>query len=549
MHAGPAISLPCNSRVPMPFAADPNSACGQAIDFCDRFSPAPFTISGRHALTLAQPVRSKERWPAKQQDAGRPRFPGRDTMSAVGVDTGFDLAAAASGPNEISRRLESLPASAYLWRLVILLSLGGCFEIYDLFLTGYIAPGLNRSGLLTTTTQAFFGFSGIGAFVAATFAGLFVGTFFLGFLADRFGRRSIFTFALLGYTAASVAMACQTTSGGVLLWRFIAGIGIGVEIITIDAYITELVPSWMRGRAFAINQAVMFTAVPVVAALAWWLVPLSPYEIDGWRWVVLTGAAGSMVIWILRLYVPESPLWLARHGRTEEAVEILRKLEAAAGTDAARPERMPDALSSRAEAKAGFAELFKPPYLSLVVLFMVFNFCQAFGFYGFANWVPTLLVEKGITVTKSLQYSFIVAFAYPIAPLLAASFADRLERKWIICGACVAIIAFGMAFSQFTEPALLILSGVMLTAANMTMSYAYHAYQTEVFPTSIRARSSGLVYSMSRVSATFSGFIVAYVLREGGVSGVFGLITSAMVVVIVAIAAFGPNVRGKPLDA
>jgi len=110
-------------------------------------------------------------------------------MSAVGVDTGFDLAAAAGGPSEISQRLESLPASAYLWRLVILLSLGGCFEIYDLFLTGYIAPGLNRSGLLTTTTQAFFGFSGIGAFVAATFAGLFAGTFFLGFLADRFGRR------------------------------------------------------------------------------------------------------------------------------------------------------------------------------------------------------------------------------------------------------------------------------------------------------------------------------------------------------------------------
>ena len=126
-------------------------------------------------------------------------------MSAVGIDSGIDLAAARGGADEISRRLESLPGSSYLWRLVILLSLGGCFEIYDLFLTGYIAPGLNKSGLLTTTTQAFFGFSGIGAFVAATFAGLFVGTFFLGFLADRFGRRSIFTWALLGYSAASVA--------------------------------------------------------------------------------------------------------------------------------------------------------------------------------------------------------------------------------------------------------------------------------------------------------------------------------------------------------
>jgi MFS transporter, putative metabolite:H+ symporter len=484
---------------------------------------------------------------AAMRAAPKKKAAGEEIMSAIGIDSGLDLAAARGGPDEISCRLESLPASSYLWRLVILLSLGGCFEIYDLFLTGYIAPGLNRSGLLTTTTQAFFGFSGIGAFVAATFAGLFAGTFFLGFLADRFGRRSIFTWALLGYSAASVAMACQTTSGGVLLWRFIAGIGIGVEIITIDAYITELVPSWMRGRAFAINQAVMFTSVPVVAFLSWWLVPLSPYGIDGWRWVVLIGAAGSMIIWVLRLWVPESPLWLARQGRTEEALKILAALEASAGT--ARPQRMAEVLPARATMQASFSDLFRPPYLSLVVLFMVFNFCQAFGFYGFANWVPALLVEKGITVTRSLQYSFIVAFAYPIAPLLAASFADRLERKWIICGASAAVCVFGIAFSQFAEPAILILCGVLITAANTTMSYAYHAYQTEVFPTAVRARASGLVYSMSRISATFSGFIVAYVLRETGVGGVFGLITSAMIVVIVVMAAFGPNVRGKPLDA
>src|SRR5205085_5533953 len=159
---------------------------------------------------------------------------------AVGIDAGFDGDTRRGGPDEIAQRLEGLTASAAVWRLVILLSLGGWFEVYDLFFTGYIAPGLNRSGLLTTTTQAFFGFSGIGAFVAATFAGLFVGTFFLGFLADRFGRRFIFTWALLFYSAASLAMACPSTSEGVLLWRFIAGIGIGVEIVTIDAYITEL---------------------------------------------------------------------------------------------------------------------------------------------------------------------------------------------------------------------------------------------------------------------------------------------------------------------
>lgn len=470
-------------------------------------------------------------------------------MSAIEIGAGTDIGSATSGADVISQRLEALPASSYTWRLVILLSLGGCFEIYDLFFTGYIAPGLTRSGLLTTTTQAFFGFSGIGAFVAATFAGLFAGTFFLGFLADRFGRRAVFTFALLFYSAASVIMAFQTTPEGLLLWRFIAGIGIGVEIITIDTYITELVPSWMRGRAFAVNQSVMFIAVPIVAFLSWWLVPLTPYGLDGWRWVVLIGAAGSMVIWVLRLMVPESSLWLARHGRTDEALKILARLEAAASPAVAPPKPEPRVASTRAPATVGFGDLFKAPYLPLVVMFMMFNFCQAFGFYGFANWVPTLLVEKGITVTKSLEYSFIVAFAYPIAPLLASTFADKLERKWIICGACVAIILFGAAFSQLTAPALLIGSGVLLTAANMTMSYAYHAYQTEVFPTAVRARASGIVYSLSRVSAMFSGFIVAWMLKVGGVGGVFGLITSAMILVIIVIATFGPNVRGKPLDA
>jgi len=469
-------------------------------------------------------------------------------MSSVSIDARADLAATSAGPTEISRRLESLPASAYLWRLVALLSLGGCFEIYDLFLTGYIAPGLGRSKLLTATTDAFFGFSGIGAFVAATFAGLFVGTFFLGFLADRFGRRAIFTWALLAYSAASVIMAFQNSAEGVLLWRFLAGIGIGVEIITIDAYITELVPSWMRGRAFAVNQAVMFIAVPIVAFLAWWLVPLSPMGLDGWRWVVLIGAAASMVIWVLRLFLPESPLWLARHGRGEEALAVVRTLEAATGASA-NPAVMAEGRASAAMPVVSFGDLFKPPYLSLVIMFMVFNLCQAFGFYGFANWVPTLLIEKGINVTKSLEYAFIVAFAYPIAPLLAASFADKLERKWIICGACAAIIIFGISFSQLTAPALLIGCGVLLTAANMTMSYAYHAYQTEVFPTAVRARAAGLVYSMSRVSAMFSGFIVAYMLKQTGVGGVFGLITAAMAIVIVTLAAFGPNVRGKPLDA
>src|SRR6185312_11205353 len=111
----------------------------------------------------------------------------------------------------IGARLERLPVSAAMWRRVALISLGGFFEFYDMFMSGYIAPGLVKSGILTKTTPGLFGTEGIAGFVAAFFAGLFVGTMIFGFVADRFGRRTVFTYSLLWYMAASAVMAFQTT--------------------------------------------------------------------------------------------------------------------------------------------------------------------------------------------------------------------------------------------------------------------------------------------------------------------------------------------------
>src|SRR5260221_10376600 len=181
----------------------------------------------------------------------------------------------------ISARLDRLPATRSIWTRVILLSLGGFFEYYDLFLTGYIAPGLVRGPILTTTSRGLFGTTGIASFVAAMFSGLFVGTVLFGFVADRFGRRTIFTFSLLWYSAASVVMAFQTDVFGLNLWRFLSGIGVGVELVTIDAYLSELVPKELRGRAFALNQHTQFSAVPLVALLAWHLVPPAPRCLAG----------------------------------------------------------------------------------------------------------------------------------------------------------------------------------------------------------------------------------------------------------------------------
>src|SRR5437870_9002429 len=209
-------------------------------------------------------------------------------QSSVAIAPPGNLAPAstfADAAAEISARMDRLPGTRYLWILAFLISLGGFFEIYDLIFTGYIAPGLAKSGLLSTTTDSFFGFKGIAAFIAATFAGLFVGTFFLGFLPDKYGRRSVFTFALLWYSFGSAVMAFQNSAESIILWRFITGIGVGIEIVTIDVYILELVPQHMRGRSLAFTLGFIFIAAPAAALISYFLVPIAPFGFDGWRWV------------------------------------------------------------------------------------------------------------------------------------------------------------------------------------------------------------------------------------------------------------------------
>ncbi len=355
----------------------------------------------------------------------------------------------------ISARLDRLPTTRYIWTLLLLISLGGCFEFYDLFVTAYIAPGLIRSGLFSATSASFFALHGLASFVSATFAGLFIGTIAFGFAADRFGRRAIFTYSLLWYTAGSIVMVFQFTTLGVLIWRFITGIGIGIELVTIDAYIAELMPKEIRGRAFALNQVVQFTTIPLVALISWLLVPRNPFGVDGWRWVVLIGSAGAIFVWFIRRSIPESPRWLIARGHISEAERAVTNMEKRVEAEfgAELPPVVTEA-SAEESPNVKFVQIFRPPYLRRTLMLMVFHLAQTVGYYGFASWVPTLLIAAGIRTTASLQYSFIIAISAPLGPLLVQGIADKLERKWQIVWSAICIGGFGLLFARQRDPAL-----------------------------------------------------------------------------------------------
>jgi len=158
------------------------------------------------------------------------------------------------------------------------------------------------------------------------------------------------------------------------------------------------------------------------------------------------------------------------------------------------------------------------------------------------------LAPASITVTKSLLYAFVIAIALPVGPLLAMLVADRVQRKWLIVGSAFAVIVFGLAFAQFKAALPLIVLGVLISLAGQTISVCYHAYQAELFPTAVRCRANGIVYSASRAGAMLSGFMIAALLRDFGVAGVFVGITACMVAVMISIGGFGPKTNGVRLE-
>ena len=458
-----------------------------------------------------------------------------------------DTAGARLSAAAISARIDRLPATRTIWTYVVLLGFGMFFELYDLLFTAYVAPSLVKSGVLTAQTRGLFGTTGVASFIAALFTGLFIGTILCGFLADRYGRRAIFTWSLLWYSAANIMVALQTDAFGLNLWRLVSGIGLGVEIITIGAYLSELAPKGMRGRAFAVNQAIGFVCVPVASFLAFTLVPAAPFGIEGWRWVVLIGALAAPVVVFLRRGLPESPRWLAKVGRLAEADRVLSTIEARVEAEYGKP-LPPPGPEEQISPASSFMDLWIPGVRGRVILMSVFNIFQTIGFYGFSNWVPSLLVKQGITISTSLGYTTVIALAAPVGPLIGFFLGDRFERKWIIVAAAGLILVCGLVFGQTREAALIIAMGVALTLGNNIMSYSFHAYQQELFPTGIRARAAGFVYSWSRLSVIFSSFIIAFILGTFGAFGVFVFIAAAMAIVMATIGLFGPRTTNLALE-
>jgi putative MFS transporter len=438
----------------------------------------------------------------------------------------------------MAARLERLPLSGFHRRFVVLVSLGSWFDIFDIFMMAYLGAALQDSHFLTLRQFTHL--------TAAGFLGMFIGTVVFGMGSDYFGRRTSFVVMLLVYSLFTLLGAFAPNPEALLVLRLLAGIGIGAEMVVIDTYVSEMVPSRARGRYVAITQLIGFTAIPVAALLARLLVP-THWLLAGWRWVMVIGSGGALFAWYLRRGLPESPRWLESRGRQDEAAGIMNTIEQQLTGQMRKPLPRLEALPVESSQRVPLRDLWQPPYRGRSLMLVVFHLLQTVGIYGFANWAPTFLLRQGNNLERSLQYGFLIALVSPVGPLLGVLTAERLERKRAIVVLALLMAVTGLGFPFASHASTIVSIGAALTIFSYWFSAVLHSYQAELFPTRARATGVGFTYSWSRLSAVFSTLIIGALLARG-VIAVFLFMAAAMAGVASVVGFWGPRTNAVALE-
>jgi MFS transporter, putative metabolite:H+ symporter len=450
------------------------------------------------------------------------------------------------GLHHLGRRHDQHPVGPVHRKVVIAIGLGLFFEVYEIFLSSTIATALKTQyGLSGTVLQVL---------MASSFLGMFIGAAAFGRIADRIGRRKAFLINLVWFSVWSVIGAIAPNPWMLVGARFMAGIGVGAEYPVADSYLSDVLPKAHRGRLAAWAYTCSFLAVPALGFLSLSLNGHKVFGMDSWRVLLVLGAIGALFIIVLRRGLPESPRWLASVGRIDEAQAAVRAFESGTGqaaddtvdTHADQDDDQPE--SKPLPTATPIERLRISPYRQRLIMNAVFHLFQPFGYYGFGTLATLVLVHRGFDVTSSLLFTAVSFIGYPLGSLISIPLLKRFERKYLIMATVVAMAVCGLLFAMANDPAMIVVYGLLTTAASNVFSNVYHVYQAEIFPNDVRATAVGWTYSVSRLSSAALPFILIPVLNHFGATTMFAVVLVALAAVIAVLAPIGPRTAGRSLD-
>jgi len=348
---------------------------------------------------------------------------------------------------------------------------------------------------------------GVGAVAAASLAGLLLGALLAGPLADRIGRRPIFAWDMLVFTALSASQWLVTSVEQLLLLRLFLGVTLGADYVASKALVTEYSPQRLRGRLLS-TLAIAWTAGYGAASCVGFLLRnLGP---DAWRWMLLSSALPAAAIFPLRLSIPESPLWLVKQGDTQAAEDIVaRKF--------GRHLALPLMKGPIQPITARWESLFSSKWRTRTLVACLFYACQVAPFFAIGTFFPRVLAV--LRVRDSYLGGLVYAFFLLTGALSGLLIVDRLPRRvFLVATFYVSAITLGALTAWPNASALATLSlfalfsAVLAAATNLE-----YVYTPELFPTELRASGVGLAVAFSRLGAGAGTFLLPVLMQSFGV--------------------------------
>lgn len=434
----------------------------------------------------------------------------------------------------------------YVYQYTIVAAVGGLLFGYD---TAVVAGAIGFIRDKFALSPAMTGWAASCALI-----GCVVGAMFAGMLSDRFGRKKVLMMSALAFTISSIGILLPFGLTNFIVFRIIGGLGIGLISILAPMYISEIAPADIRGRLVSIYQLGIVIGILLIyfvnAAIAGMYDEAWNIE-TGWRWMFGSGVIPSLIFTGLLFIVPESPRWLARQGRWEQAGTILTKVNS---EENARLElaAIREALGLR---QGSFGDLLKPGLrTALIIGVLLAVFSQVTGINVIMYYAPEIFKATGDGSDSALLQTILVGGINVLMTIVAIRYVDRLGRKALLIigatGMAVCLGLIGLAFYLNMQEGYWVLIGILLYISFFAISLGPLTFVVvaEIFPNAIRGRAMSVAIfflwiSVFLVSQTFPMLLES--IGEAYTFWIYGILSALALAFILKMV---PETKGKTLE-